>query len=166
MHRWYPRPARLLPAGLVIGSVACALPAFADDQDVQWRIAVSPYTIHFRPSSEHQHVWAIGVERENARRWVLGAAYFRNSFGQPSGYVSIGQRYVGPGYLPELYFQWSAGLVYGYRGDYEFKVPLNNNGFSPGALISLGWVIDRQWSTQVNLLGDAGLMLQLNYTLP
>jgi hypothetical protein len=24
----------------------------------------SPYTVHFSPSSEHQHVWLVGLERE------------------------------------------------------------------------------------------------------
>ena len=34
--------------------------------------------------------------------------------------------------------------MYGYRGEYEDKVPLNSNGFSPGLLLSLGWAFDKR----------------------
>jgi len=127
---------------------------------------VSPYTLHFRPSEEHKTVWAIGVERQRDDGWLAGATYFRNSFGQPSGYLYVGQRYRGLFDRPPLYFQWSAGLMYGYKDKYEDKVPLNSNGFAPGAVASLGWQFDRHFSAQLNLLGDAGLMLQLSYDWP
>jgi hypothetical protein len=53
--------------------------------------------------------------------------------------------------------------MYGYRGKYEDKVPFNNNGFSPGALVSVGWQFNRTTSVQLNALGDAGVMFQLSY---
>jgi hypothetical protein len=39
------------------------------------------------------------------------------------------------------------------------------NGFSPGALVSMGWQFERRASAAVHLLGDAGLMLQLSWDL-
>jgi hypothetical protein len=128
-----------------------------------WRLVVSPYTLHFRPSPEHKHVWAVGGEFQRDDHYLFGASYFSNSFGQDSGYLYVGRRYPGLLDRPPLFFQWSAGLMYGYKGSYEDKVPFNAKGYSPGALVSLGWQFDRQTSAQLNLLGDAGVMLQLSH---
>ena len=130
-----------------------------------WRLVASPYAPHFRPSEEHQPVWAIGVERQRLDDWLAGASFFSNSFGQPSGYVYVGRRYPALFDVEPLFFQWSAGLMYGYVGKYESKVPANVNGFSPGALISLGWQFNRQISMAVHALGDAGLMFQFGFDL-
>jgi hypothetical protein len=62
-----------------------------------------------------------------------------------------------------LYWQWSAGLLYGYKGAYKDKVPLNYKAFSPGAVVSIGWQFDPQLSAQINAVGTAGLMLQFAY---
>jgi hypothetical protein len=126
-----------------------------------WRALVSPFSAHFRYSEEHKYVWAIGMERQRDDNWLAGGSYFSNSFGQPSGYLYVGKRYPGLFGKPQLYGQWSAGLLYGYRGKFEDKVPLNHNGFSPGALLSLGWQFNKQASATLHMLGDAGLMVQL-----
>jgi hypothetical protein len=130
------------------------------------RIAVSPYTLHWRPSEEHTAVYALAAEWQREDRWLGGASLFRNSFGQPSAYVYVGQRITGllPS-RPEIFVQWSAGMLYGYRGKYENKVPLNNNGFAPGALASAGWAFDRRQSLTLHLLGDAGVMFQYSFDL-
>jgi hypothetical protein len=130
-----------------------------------WRIAVSPYAPHFRPSEEHQPVWAIGLERQRADDWLAGASFFSNSFGQPSAYVYLGRRYPGLFDVEPLFFQWSAGLMYGYVGQYKSKVPMNVEGFSPGALITLGWQFNPQLSFAVHALGDAGVMFQFGFDL-
>ena len=53
----------------------------------QYDFLVSPYAQHFHPSPEHRHVWLVGVERERADQSLAGAAFFSNSFGQPSTYI-------------------------------------------------------------------------------
>jgi hypothetical protein len=128
-----------------------------------WRAVASPYTLHWRPSPEHRRVVALGLERQSADHWLLGGSLFRNSFGQPSAYAYLGQRHDDFLGTPRLFFQWSAGVMYGYRGKYQRKVPLNLHGFAPGAVVSLGWQIDRQVSLAAHALGDAGVMLQLGY---
>lgn len=130
-----------------------------------WRVLASPYTRHYRYSVEHRNVYAIGVERQCEEAWLAGASYFRNSFGQPSAYVYIGRRYQGLIDEPSLFFQWSAGILYGYRGKYKTKVPLNVNGFAPGALLSVGWQFNRDTSVTLHALGDAGVMVQFAYEL-
>jgi len=111
-----------------------------------WRVPLSPFSHHFRYSAEHRYFWAFGVERQRSDDWLAGVSYFRNSFGQPSSYTYVGKRFPGLLDQPELFAQASAGILYGYRGilygyrgKYKTKVPLNYNGFSPGALVSLGW---------------------------
>ena len=119
--------------------------------------------MHFSPSDEHESVYAIGLEWQRDDRWLWGASYFSNSFGQPSAYVYAGQRFDRLLDEPVIFAQWTAGMMYGYRGKYQSKVPFNSNGFSPGLIVSLGWALDERASAQFNLLGSAGLMLQLSY---
>lgn len=156
----------------LLGASLCSFAVPANDGDGgffgdgHWRVAVSPYALHFAPSAEHKHVFAVALERQRDDDWYWGASYFRNSFGQDSGYVYFGERTPGLFGQPRLFAQWSAGLMYGYRGHYQEKVPFNSNGFSPGALLSLGWSFDKRQSAQINLLGTAGLMFQWSYALP
>ncbi len=130
-----------------------------------WRVGVSPFSHHFRYSAEHKHVWALAAERQTPDDWLAGASYFRNSFGQPSAYVYLGKRYPALFGQEEIFAQFSAGLLYGYRGKYQHKVPLNYNGFSPGALVSMGWQFNKNNSVTVHLLGDAAFMVQLAWDL-
>ncbi|GEM_PF-451273 len=133
--------------------------------DGHWRVAFAPMAPHFRPSEEHQHVVAVALERQRPDLWLAGLSLFSNSFGQPSAYAYIGRRHEAVMGVRPLFFQWSGGIIYGYRGAYADKVPLNVNGFSPGALVGLGWQFDRRRSAVVHLLGDAAVMLQLSVDL-
>lgn len=130
-----------------------------------WRVSVSPYTYHWNFSEDHREVYAIALERQRADGWLAGASRFRNSFGQPSAYLYLGWR-SGPLWEQEqLFWQWSGGLLYGYRGRFKDKVPLNVNGFSPGALLSLGWHTSERSAVMVHALAAAGVMLQLSWDL-
>ena len=154
---------------LALGTSGARAAAAAEDDagpDANhWRLVVSPYTHHYRYSAEHRKVWAVGLERQQSNRWLLGLSYFQNSFGQPSGYVYVGRRIEGLFGVEPWFAQWSTGVLYGYTGKYKTKVPLNFHGFAPGALLSSGWQVNRAFSAQLNLLGDAGVMLQLSYAL-
>jgi hypothetical protein len=132
-----------------------------------WRLAYAPTALHFRPSTEHRHVWAIGVERQRPDNWLAGFSYFSNSFGQPSAYAYVGRRFDGilEG-VPPLFAQASVGVLYGYKGKFKNKVALNFHGFAPGALVGLGWHFTPSASLVVHLLGDAGVMFQFGYDLP
>ena len=155
-------------------------PALADNTaDVSWKdgfsldvrdgdrlsFMYSPFTHHFDPSPEHRYVWLVGVERERADQRLSGITYFSNSFGQPSTFIyPWGRNYPNLGGVEGLFVKWSAGLMYGYVDQYENKVPLNVNGFSPAIIPSIGY--ERAGiSTQINLLGTAGLMWQISVPL-
>ena len=132
------------------------------DSGGHWRLMASPYTAHYHKndSGEHELVYMFGLERQRSDGWVWGGVYFSNSFGQPSGFVYVGEKVIGFSRWDQLFFQWTAGIMYGYKEPYEDKVPLNVNGFSPGATVGLGWQFTREFSMQAITLGGAGLMLQ------
>ena len=173
MKRWYRGPVRAHFFSLsCVLALLTAPAAWASDEGGdgseslvarQWRMAISPFTRHWRPSEEHKPVWAIGVERQDPNGSLVGGSFFSNSFGQDCSYLYYGQRYTGFWGEPKLFAQWSAGVIYGYRGKYEDKLPLNHHGFAPGALVSMGWNFDRRSSVAFHLLGDAGVMVQLAY---
>ena len=146
---------------------AAAEPLIATaDEPPHWRLAVSPITHHFRFSAEHKPVWALGAERQSFDNYLFGATYFSNSFGQPSAYLYGGRRFEHVLGGDRFFTQISAGLLYGYKGKYQTKVPLNVNGYSPGLLFTAGWRFDERRSVALHLLGDAALMLQLSYEVP
>jgi len=108
----------------------------------------------------------IGVEHQRADMLVWGGTYFSNSFGQPSAYVYGGQRLENFSDYRQFFAQWTAGVIYGYKGEFKDKVPFNHGGFSPGVVLSLGWQFTPTYSAQVNLLGNSALMLQFSADLP
>ena len=81
-----------------------------------WRLMGSPYTVHWHKdeNNEHKPVYMIGLERQRSDGWVWGGVYFSNSFGQPSGYVYVGEKVPGFTRWEKLFFQWTAGVLYGY----------------------------------------------------
>ncbi len=128
-----------------------------------WRLMGSPYTLHYHSddNGDHEPIYMIGLERQRLDGWVWGGTYFSNSFGQPSGYVYLGEKITHFSRWDPLFVQWTAGILYGYKYPYEDKVPFNHNGFSPGATLSLGWQFTREFSAQAIFLGSAGIMFQV-----
>jgi len=141
--------------------VVAALP----DAD-RWHVVFAPYAWHYSGDSEHKPVVLLGLERERPDGIILGASLFSNSFGQPSTYIFGGQRYYQWSPWDRLYAEWSAGLLYGYVGQYKDKVPLNYKGFSPGLTVGLGWQITPKLAGQVHLLGTAGLLFSIVVDVP
>lgn len=128
---------------------------------LEWQM--SPYSYHFSPSADHKPVFMVGLEREHASGKLDGLTFFSNSFGQECVYIyPWGGVYKNIADIAPLSFKWTAGLLYGYKVPYENKVPLNYKGFSPGAIIALAYEFKPGWSAQVNALGTAALMFQLN----
>ncbi len=121
-------------------------------------ITLSPYTYHYSHNPLHRPVFAASLEIYASSTRFCGFSLFRNSFGQPSGYVYIGKRFDNLLGQPRLFGKVTAGVLYGYVEPYEDKVPLNWNGFSPGIVPVLGYKIDEHQSLQVNILGAAALM--------
>lgn len=131
-----------------------------------WDLVFSPYTLHYNPDEDHKPVVMLGLSKGLEGRWLAGGVIFSNSFGQPSIYVYGGQRYVSPFGFENWYLQWTAGLLYGYVGEYQDKVPLNYKGFSPGFVPSIGYRFNKYVYGELDFLGTAALMFTLVAPLP
>ena len=132
------------------------------DSGTSWRVYSSPYTYHYSNDPDHKHVYSIGLERQRADGFTFGGSYFRNSFGQPSAYAYVGQRFDRLAGVEPLFAQVTGGLLYGYKEPYNHKVPLNYHGFSPGIVPSVGWQFTPVLSAQLNFLGNSALMIQFS----
>lgn len=118
----------------------------------------SPYTHHFSYSDEHKPVVLVALDEQLPGGRFCGVSFFSNSFGQPSTYVYVGQQFNGLFDNPKLFVKVSGGIIYGYVGKYQHKVPLNTHGFSPGVIPSIGYNLTEHDSLQMQVLGTAGLM--------
>lgn len=122
-------------------------------------LTFSPYTIHWSNNPEHKHVVLVALDEQLPGGRLCGVSLFSNSFGQPSTYVYVGQQFNQLFGQPNLFLKVTGGILYGYVGQYQNKVPLNYRGFSPGIIPSLGYRFSEHDSVQFKLLGTAGLMI-------
>ena len=129
-------------------------------KDRHYELFISPFTRHWTLSDEHKPVYALGFTQRLPDDRFCGFSLFRNSFGQPSGYVYLGKTWNGlvPS-VPGLYGSVSAGVLFGYVDRYEGKVPSNHHGFSPGLIPAVGYRLTPAVSVELQLLGSAGVML-------
>ena len=121
-------------------------------------LTLSPYTLHWSNNPEHKHVYLVALDEQLPGGRLCGISFFSNSFGQPSTYVYAGQQFNQLFGQNNLFLKVTAGIMYGYVGQYENKVPLNYRGFSPAIIPSLGYKLTEHDSVQIKLLGTAGLM--------
>ncbi|WP_236645280.1 hypothetical protein [Aidingimonas lacisalsi] len=146
----------------VISTLAAAqTQAYPDFTLDHWYVQTSLYTEHFDPDPEHtEDQNLIGIELRNPDEWLAGTAWFKNSFDQPSWYFYGGKRFSlwQPSDDFELHAKLTAGLLRGYDGDKEDKIPLNDLGIAPAILPGIG----ARWGpveTDLLVFGGAGLMM-------
>jgi hypothetical protein len=97
---------------------------------------------------------------------MLGAAAFKNSFGQPSQYVYIGKLWRPLDNYQLLHLKLTWGIVHGYKGEYKDKIPLNSDsGFAPALLPSIG-LSGKRFTTDVVFFGTAGLIVTVGVLVP
>ncbi len=141
------------------------------DAPEPWRtdrffLETSLYTRHFDYDPAHDnHQDLLLGEWNVTERWLLGAALFDNSFGQRSQYVYGGYRFRPFEQLQPLYIKISAGLVHGYKGQYQHKIPMNDAGIAPVIVPSVGYCFHRYCSELV-IFGNAGVLLTFGVTIP
>ncbi|MCS3903675.1 hypothetical protein J2T55_001704 [Methylohalomonas lacus] len=124
-------------------------------------VQTSLYTKHFDPDPDHNNDQnLINVEFHNPERWLVGGAWFKNSYDQPSWYVFVGREF--PLWQPHEHFELRAkltgGFLHGYDGEHQDDIPFNSTGTAPVILPSLGARIGPVESDVV-LFGTAGLMV-------
>lgn len=131
-------------------------PEPADNE--RWEVTLSPYTHHWRYNPDHRPVFLGALDRTLPGNRFCGLALFRNSFGQATTYAYVGQRWDGIAGQPKLFTKVSAGFIYGYRGQYQDKIPFNSYGLAPAIIPSVGYDFAKNESVQAMLLGTAGVL--------
>jgi hypothetical protein len=150
--------------------------ASAWDAPEPWRtdrfyIQTSIATVHFNSDPDHDNTQRlIYGEWRLPQRWLegqvlVGAAVFDNSFGQSSQFVFGGLLWRPVESAPEFYVKVAAGILHGYSGEFQDKIPYNNSGYAPGIVPAIGYCYRRVCGEMV-LFGTAGLMWTLGMTLP
>ncbi len=141
----------------ILAGTTCASQAI-ENPEAQgfWQIQTSVYTRHFSPSPEHNNRQnLIGLERNEASGWLYGAATFRNSFDQQSIYAYVGKRFESADH--PFYAKLSGGALYGYKGEYKDKIPLNHFGVAPALIPGVG-VRMGPVTAELVLLGSSAAM--------
>ena len=126
----------------------------------------SPYAMHYSATPTTSRSSSSDSSASGPDGILLGVSVFSNSFGQPSTYVYGGQRLYRWSPWDPLFADWSAGLLFGYVGQYKDKVPLNYKGFSPGITAGIGWQFTPAFAGQIHLLGNSGLLFSVAVELP
>jgi hypothetical protein len=157
------RRLRLIPL-LALLAVGESQASVFQDGDLLM-VQAAPDVIHFSSDPDHaDYSWLVGLEWQSASRWLVGAAYFNNSFDQKSQYLYFGKSWPLDSISDNLYFKLTGGLLLGYKEPYEDKIPINNDGVGLGAAPSLGYKFG-DFNVQLNLLGTAGVMFTFGYDL-
>lgn len=133
------------------------------------RFRTSLYTKHFNPKPEHNnHQKLINLEYVRRDNWLVGGAYFRNSFHQPTEYLYAGHDWTLYQFTnsSRLRATLTAGLIHGYKGEYRDKIPFNKYGVAPAILPIVG-IETGPVFFEAELFGTAGVMLSagFKYTL-
>lgn len=137
----------------------CCVTAEAEDDDKRWLIQTSVYTKHFSPRPEHNNDQdLIGLEYtlNPDEDFRVGGATFLNSYGQRSTYAYMGWRFDHDTW--PVYAKLTAGLLHGYRGEYQDNIPLNRYGVAPAILPSVGVQVGF-YSGELVVFGGAGMMI-------
>ncbi len=152
----------------LLAGAAAAVPAglHAADQSDRIMLQFAPGVVHYGSSADyHGTPWLLGAEYLRSDRYLLGYAYFNNSFDQRSHCIYGGRTWkVGSEATSYWYFKLTGGVIIGYREPYEDKIPFNHNGVAPGIVPGIGYQFGR-FNAQVNVLGSAGLMFTFGYDL-
>lgn len=151
------------------------------ERNVKYNITTSLWTTHFSPRDEHNNTQNfIGFERHTSNFIttplqnriealqssdpLLGIAHFRNSYDQNTIYAYAGlTKSVWEHQELIARVKITAGLIHGYRGEYQHKIPFNHLGIAPAAIPSVT-LHYRQFNTEVILFGTSGLMLNVGYS--
>jgi len=149
--------------GLILLLIATAAAA-EDEPYSRLTLVFGPAVYHFHDNADHNNKpWLTGMEWGPEGSWVdFGAVYFRNSFNQDSVYAYVGKRWFMGVQDQGVYLKLTGGPLYGYRGQYEKKIPFNHDGLGWGIIPGIGYQIGAV-DAQLVFLGTAALMVTFGY---
>jgi hypothetical protein len=153
-------------AGLALGVLAHAQ-AWADGKagDAGTLYLQAGVYVHYENSPDHQGPpLLVGLELERPSRVLFGLSLFNNSFGQFSQYLYTGRRFSLSSWSPHLHAKVTAGVIHGYRGEFQDKLAFNSSGFAPAVIPSIGWK-KNGLGVDLVVLADAALMVAVGVDL-
>jgi hypothetical protein len=157
----------LVAALTIAGGVQAAEDESSEPQGegARWIFQTSVYTRHYHEDPRHNnHQHLLNLERWSAAGNGLGIALFDNSFGQPSQYVYGGKFWRPLDSAPLVHVKLTAGLISGYKGEYQDKIPYNGHGIAPAVLPSIG-ISGRRFSAEAVILWNVGAMITVGMLL-
>jgi len=129
-------------------------------------VETSVYTRHFHSDSSHDNDQRLILGEWNIdEKWLVGATEFDNSFDQPCQYVYGGYRFRPFESVQPLYLKLTAGLLHGYTGRYQNKIPFNSSGVAPAILPALGYCLNR-FCSELVVFGLYGTLVTAGLTIP
>lgn len=152
-------------AGILL--LLAAFPVMAEDSaapDGRLTFVFGPYVYHYNNDSSHNDKpYLTGMEWGPDNWWVdIGAVYFRNSFYQDSVYAYVGKRWFYHERDHGVYVKLTGGPLYGYRGQFENKIPFNHHGLGWAIIPGVGYQY-KAVDAQLVFLGGAALMVTFGY---
>ncbi len=149
---------------VILLTATMAAAADNDSSDSRFTLLVSPYVYHYSDNASHNNEpRLVGLEWAPQGSWVdFGATYFLNSFYQDSFYAYVGKRWFMGEIDQGFFLRLTGGPLYGYRGQYEDKVPYNHHGLGIAIIPGIGYHY-RACEAQFVILGTAALMVTFGY---
>lgn len=162
MRRCLPWLGGLVGIWLSASASAFSMPDWPPSLELDHTLVqTSLLTRHFSPQPEHNNQQnLIGLELHNPDRWLAGAAWFKNSYDQPTWYVYAGREFPVWQFSPEFNVRakLTGGLLRGYKDEYRDKIPLNHLEVAPVLLPSIG-VRWKRVESDLIVFGTAGMMV-------
>jgi len=146
------------------------------DAPEPWRtdrfyVQTSVATVHFSSDPNHDNnqnliygEWRL-KDYWIGGQWLVGASFFDNSFGQSSQFVFGGLLWRPIEQAQEFYVKLAAGVLHGYSGEYQNKIPYNSTGYAPAIVPGIGYCYNR-FCGEMILFGTAGVLWTVGMTLP
>lgn len=129
-------------------------------------LETSVYTRHFHYDPAHNDDQNLILAEWNVtEQWLVGAALLDNSFNQPTQYVYGGYRFRPLENLQPFYLKISAGIIHGYKDEYQDKIPMNGSGYAPVIIPTVGYCLNR-FCSELVFFGAAGVMATVGVTIP
>ncbi len=121
--------------------------------------------VHFESSEDHAGSnILVALEAVRSDNWLYGLALFDNSFNQFSQYIYAGKNWDFHGKLEGVHAKLTAGIILGYKDEFEDKIPFNNNGIAPGIVPSIGYKKGR-FGVDMMLLGNSAMLFTVGMDL-
>ena len=125
----------------------------------RWYFQTSALTRHFSPSPDHvNHQRMLDFEYWAPDKFVWGATFIRNSFGQPTQYLYVGRIWRPFDSAQLIHVKLTGGVLHGYKGQYRDKIPFNHYGYAP-ALVPATGLSGKRFGAEFVLLGAAAMMI-------